>query len=502
MRVPTLAAWSLLVLLALLSPALGLGTAAAQEEQAAQRLMFSAQQRERAGDKAGAIAEYRALVERFPGSGLAPQALLRWAEHSLASGDLDAAGSVLTRLLDQHPDAVEGAAARASQARLAIGRARSRDDLLATRAELERALDQFDRARYVILPARQDLLVLLGDVEVLLGDLAAAASRFVIAIEDEPAAAGQIAAREGLARVLLWQVREEALAVPPAIQLLQENLEQEEGDEAALARPRALLSLIDRVLLRPERGQPRWQRVRSLPEITTRKAHGIAASLEGRLAITDADGLITVDAEARQERRALRGAGRPSFAPTGELVVPTQDGLYLLPSTRPRLLANTDQRKLERPLGASLDRLGRIAVLDRALDGVAIFDAGAQLVAEISAADQPVDVASDERGRTYVLVGRSPRVLVYGLDLKLAGGVGGSWVRPAAIDVDALGNVYVLDRAERRIDIVAPNGELLERLGPILPGGFELRAPEDLAVDGQGRLFVVDERYQGVLVID
>ena len=78
----------------------------------------------------------------------------------------------------------------------------------------------------------------------------------------------------------------------------------------------------------------------------------------------------------------------------------------------------------------------------------------------------------------------------------------GSWRRPVALETDGLGNLYVLDRDQRTVDVFDADGERLVRLGPSLPANVPLRSPRDLAVDGFGRLYVADRGAAAVYVLE
>ena len=78
----------------------------------------------------------------------------------------------------------------------------------------------------------------------------------------------------------------------------------------------------------------------------------------------------------------------------------------------------------------------------------------------------------------------------------------GEWNRPGAIAVDALGNVYLLDQKSRSIEVLGPHGTKLDRLGPTLPGGVELKAPRDIAIDGEGRLYIADVKLAQIVVLE
>jgi tetratricopeptide (TPR) repeat protein len=475
-----------------------------QDDAGAQRLMLSAEQKSRAGDAAGAIADLRSVIERFPSSRVLPTALLTWAQLASANGAPDESVSLLDRLLAQHPTAPEAASARVAKARLQVTAQPTRAGLEATRNLLDRLAGDFDRGRFPDLQARAEGRVLAGELEELLGDLDGAAAHYLVAIEDEPASASQSEARFRLARVLLWQRFEIPVAVPAAVQLLQEAIASPATDAMLVARASALVTLVDRTIIGPERGRKRWTRARTFTTYPLRKPSGVDAAFDGSIAVTDADGLVVFPPTGEPRRHSLVSAQRPSYQSSGRLLVPTTNGVFALPERRLTSLtfARDKPRPLERMLAAAADPVGRVVVLDRTLDGAAFFGADARPIQELAAGSGAVDLAINDRGRTHILVDKSPRVLIFDFDLELAGGVGGQWSRPSALDIDDLGNIYVLDRAERRIDLITPNGQVLDRLGPILPGGFELRAPEDLAVDGQGRLFIVDGRNENVAIVD
>ncbi|MCG8459749.1 MAG: hypothetical protein MI919_26000, partial [Holophagales bacterium] len=112
------------------------------------------------------------------------------------------------------------------------------------------------------------------------------------------------------------------------------------------------------------------------------------------------------------------------------------------------------------------------------------------------------DVAQDALGRVYALDAEG-RVLRMGTDRRTQEIlVQASWKRAAALDVDTLGQIYVLDRGTARVHIYGPDGRQLAIVGPSFPGGVELREPRDLAVDGSGRLYIADSRLPFVVVLE
>jgi sugar lactone lactonase YvrE len=125
---------------------------------------------------------------------------------------------------------------------------------------------------------------------------------------------------------------------------------------------------------------------------------------------------------------------------------------------------------------------------------------------EILSRDRPdyEDLAQDPRGRIYALDQRSGAVMRIDLDRRWDGIVkqSNAWRKPVAIAVDRLGQIYLLDRGAGTVEVYDTDGSRIDTLGPQLGGGIELRDPEDLAVDGLGRIFIADAKLPFVVVLE
>jgi DNA-binding beta-propeller fold protein YncE len=120
----------------------------------------------------------------------------------------------------------------------------------------------------------------------------------------------------------------------------------------------------------------------------------------------------------------------------------------------------------------------------------------------VGASPEPVDLATDSFGWLYVIDKDSRGVHRFSPDGVYQGGLASvSWEEPYALDVDAFGNLYVLDRRTKKIDVFDPDGVSRWSLGPVLPGGVELRDPRDVAVDGQGRVYIADRNLSVVVLV-
>jgi hypothetical protein len=78
----------------------------------------------------------------------------------------------------------------------------------------------------------------------------------------------------------------------------------------------------------------------------------------------------------------------------------------------------------------------------------------------------------------------------------------GDWRRAEAVAADRLGNTYVLDRDARQVYMYSAAGEETGVIGPSLSDGIQLRRPEDLAVDGSGRLLIADRDVRALIVLE
>ena len=67
------------------------------------------------------------------------------------------------------------------------------------------------------------------------------------------------------------------------------------------------------------------------------------------------------------------------------------------------------------------------------------------------------------------------------------------YANDAASVADGFGpSIYIRD----------PEGNRIDSIGPTLPGGLELRSPEDIAVDGHGRLLIADRGLAQIFILE
>lgn len=271
------------------------------------------------------------------------------------------------------------------------------------------------------------------------------------------------------------------------------------------------MTLIHRLILRPLAGQERWLDSRGyLPaQAGIERPRGVAAGADGRLVVTETNRAAILDADgAPASARDLRGIVRPSHAAADSPGVITADGVTGIEDPRTVSFSRVGGGELDRIVAAHRDGFGNWTVLSRRSAEVLRYDAQGRPIEtlRVAALTQPVDVAVGRDGAIHVLDAGArstpPSVLRFAADGRFEEAFRVDWRRPVALDVDAFGNRYVLDAGTLQILVYDPFATPLAALGPVLPGGQELRTPEDVAVDGQARIFVADSRLGQVVVLE
>lgn len=496
----------------MLAVALGLALVAAPapaQQPAAQRLLREAARLAEGGSEEAALQELTLLVQQFPADRLAAAAWLRIAELRRARGERDAAAQALGRLLGDHGRSAEAAAGILLQAEMAVDEAQGLADLSAARNAFRRVALLFGRELYPRLEARRAARIRSGEVALLLDDPDAAAAELLAALEDEPTDAADPVlagrARVGLARAWIAAGQWTAAAA-----VLEEATREGAADDAWRARARRLASLLERRVLRPMSGQRPWLTSGRFPPagLELRQPAGVAAAPDGRLLVIDEKLPLVALLDPRGQETARQPLGdvtRPGWLASGQPFA-VADGGVVLPfdATSYAFVEPRKSAPLKNLIAAQPGIFGDWFVAAKGWRSVIHAPAG-RPSRELLAEGRPevVDLARGELGRVYVLDARAGQVVRLGRE-----GVGdvvvltGDWKKPAALDVDELGYLYVLDRGERTVDLFAPGGQRLARVGPDLGNGLELRQPVDVAVDGAGRLFIADAKLPYVLVLE
>jgi len=168
--------------------------------------------------------------------------------------------------------------------------------------------------------------------------------------------------------------------------------------------------------------------------------------------------------------------------------------------------------RLIMPIGIAISHDDRIFVADVAQDRVFVYS-GKKYIAAIGKTgefDNPTGVAIDhKRGLLYVVDTKKHKVSVYSLSdysfIRAFGSRGkenGQFNFPTNIAVDGEGKVYVVDTANFRIQIFDAEGKFLKSIGKLgdSPGSFA--RPKGVGVDSEGHIYAVDTAFQNFQIFD
>lgn len=199
-----------------------------------------------------------------------------------------------------------------------------------------------------------------------------------------------------------------------------------------------------------------------------------------------------------------------SDRPTGSVYVYDRDGTWLR-EYRPDVATEGWQ-----PLALTFDPDGLLYVADLSgpVQRVLVLDREGRLVRTIGADQQlsfPNGIAVDAARNVYVTDSNNGRLLVFGPDGGIAGQIGrgvgeGNLGLPRGSAIDAQGRLFVVDTSGQGLFVyrVLADGEQRPAFLGFFGGhGLEngmFRYPNDVAVDGRGRVFVTDAANDRVQV--
>jgi DNA-binding beta-propeller fold protein YncE len=169
------------------------------------------------------------------------------------------------------------------------------------------------------------------------------------------------------------------------------------------------------------------------------------------------------------------------------------------------------------PSGIALDAQENLYVVDTGRKSVRVFAPDGKPIDEFADPElmRPNGIAIDKgRGRMYVvdtggMDAKQHNVKVY--DLKghrlasIGGAPGGDFGRfsyPTYVAVDALGNVYVSDTLNSRVQKFDPEGNFVTSFGQLGTNWGEFDKPKGVAVDSFGNVYVVDSGWSNVQIFN
>ena len=472
--------------------------AASQGQQAAQRLLLQAERSEQEGDLASALTDYELVARQFPGTEVAGRALMRLVAGKRARGDLTGATQACNRLIDDFPGTSYAAAGLFFMGEMQLDRARKRNETAAARETFRRIWVLFDPVTHPDLIYRAAARVRDAELDIRAGDIDGAELSYLATLEGEPVSEWTMRARLGLASIYLergdWVLAAETLqqAINEATSL---------GFEGVADEARVNLTLAHRLMLRPAAGAKRWQAGRRVGGVTPgKKPVGVAATGDGRIVVVDEypGRAVLLEGDRLVKSRTYEEAWRPFFTRDGKAWVPTGTVIWEVEDGTRRSYLGPSRAPIRRINGGA-EGIYQWFTVEKKPNRVLTHREESRIDRTMPAGD-PIDITSDGQGRLYVL-NASGVVRFNPAGDASTHLISGGLAKPIALDVDPMGNVYVLDRGGR-LDIFDHRGKKLESMGPSFPDGVSLSAAVDVAVDGTGRIYLLDGKPSALYVLE
>jgi len=175
-------------------------------------------------------------------------------------------------------------------------------------------------------------------------------------------------------------------------------------------------------------------------------------------------------------------------------------------------MPGSEDGQLTGPLGIGISKKGEVWVTDKGNNRLAMFDARGRFKRALPLEEEgddvvPVDVAVGPKGKElFVTANNSHKVLVYSTKGELLrawcgeGEDDGQFRFPATIDIDAAGNVYVVDVLNTRVQKFDAAGTHLLTIGTLGGKAGTFFRPKGVAVDAVGNIYVSDS-FLGVIQV-
>jgi tetratricopeptide (TPR) repeat protein len=501
------------------------------------RLYAQGMEAARAGrrDEAGRI--LRRVFTEFPDSPYAPPAILKTAELFVPVSGWGQIGSASPQSVQQASELLKTLAQKyrasreAPQALVRLGYLGF--EPAGPRLNLDEACGRFATAAqiYPDSAAADDALFGSGMCDLLRGRPARASEMFGRMLEEHPDSplAAEALYRQGVALSLLDDA--------PEAMLLLQRVRQRAPDSRFAAQALDRLTLLHRMRLQPAIAAASGREGMPLPAETPssegtslyrpdpdygaepRSAAGDAQAIRGISDLSiDAQGLIVAASPKTPAVFRLDGRGRiqERIDHPGPDHVAAAEGLAVFISGREQIAVNqrnwsgTDLRDADGHTPGdfgpiAVDTLGIVHLVDRRENAVLVYDRARRLVGAVRPPagrdGRFVDIASGDEGGVYALDARARSVVVLaqGRETKRIDLTPLGVADPAALAVDGLGDLFVLDGGTgwifvgdaqgKRLAVVKPSRAVTDRTGTITA----------LEVDAQGRLYLAGRKSGAVV---
>ncbi|MDH5648164.1 MAG: 6-bladed beta-propeller [Gammaproteobacteria bacterium] len=170
------------------------------------------------------------------------------------------------------------------------------------------------------------------------------------------------------------------------------------------------------------------------------------------------------------------------------------------------------QGVLAKPLGITSDSHGRIYVTDSAKQRAIVYDRDGNFLYAMGLKgemERPVGIAVDEaRERVYIADTKAHQIVVYnfqGIRIGLIGRRGdkpGEFNFPTNLVIDKIGQLYVTDSMNFRVQVLGPDGDPRKSFGSNGDGRGQFVRAKGIALDSHGNVYVADSAFNNFQIFD
>jgi TolA-binding protein len=447
-----------------------------------------------------ALKDFQAVLESFPKSSVADNALLQIALYQLdVVHDTGTSQSAVDRLLKEYPDADSAPMAHVVSGRIALAKGRAPSDVDSALASFERVPRLFPNDEAV--PAAG---FYAGDALRMVRRTDEALERFRRVSMEYPRSSWAARARIGAGMCLVAGDR-----APRALEELQ-RVRQQLPDSAEGNDALNLNTILYRLYVRLPQ-QPAYAFGGRYPGTEGTKLKdvvGIHFDPAGELLLGHKLGISVFDSRGKLARTVTSEEPSTFFVDErGRVVTVRKDRLMaergeMSPITMP--LPDNKQRAIEEIPSALAMSNGARLVADRKGKQVIRLSPTGTFIGKFTGVDAERmalnymdDVAMiDRETKSIVIVDRDGKPLGR-IPQK---GTGYELDNPIDVTFDAFGNLYVLDRGRASVFVFSPRNRLLTivTVPEKSPGAFS--RPSAFALDKSGRMYIFDDRAQGIQV--
>lgn len=449
---------------------------------------------------AEALKDFQAIIDSFPKSQVADNALLQIALYQIdVAKDLTAAQSAIDQLLKAYPDTDSAPMAYVAGGRIAMAKGRSASDVDAAVASFERVERLFPGNDAV--PAAG---FYAGEALRLARRPDDALARYRRVTASYPGS--QWAARANLAAGYCLAQADRAAAALPEVQRVRQMMPATPEAEAAMA----INSIVYRLYVRAPKGPAFSFSGRFIGDerAAFNDVIGLAVDAQHRILLGHNKGIAVFDAKGALAGSVTAQDPTAFFVDESNRVVFARQGalhterVSSMPITVPQPAPKPPRPVDDIPAAAMLSS-GQRLVVDKKDKTIVRYDATGRYIGPFMPAINTEHIAVNVLDDVAVIDKEAKAVSILDRDGKpltkiIARGPNYQLDEPVDLAFDRLGYLYVLDRGKSSVLVFGPKNRLITTftLAENAPGAFsKARA---LTVDAAGRLYIFDEKAKRI----